>query len=350
MTPEFQELVKLYKSFDIEFPNLKPVTVAVWILESGRGESGLAVNHRNFAGIKYRSEISRYAKRVNYDAHDGNGYYCAFSTLDDFINGYWTLLDLSPHTGWRELAHGEVEFIRHVGSIWDEDPNYVERIIQLLPEARELLDTAMEEPDELPEDERGDARTLLLGRPSITISTDGKVVTGHDGLEIEYRGMDNCPYGKSATDNKKKFVGIVLHHTSPRHSTEWYIRYQIDGDRVRGGHFGYHFYISLAGIIYQGAPLTKRTNHISPHSSVRRSFGSIVQNTNSIGITCSRAGANDGFQPTDEQVRQVKTLTFALCDALEIPFANVFGHGEAQTNRMYSEGRFLAEEIRSWSN
>ncbi|MEM9230134.1 MAG: N-acetylmuramoyl-L-alanine amidase [Pseudomonadota bacterium] len=347
MTPEFRQLVEIYKATDIEFPNLKPVTVAVWVLESGRGESGLAVNHRNFAGMKYRSEISAYAKRVNYEAHDGNGYYCQFATLADFIAGYWAFLDRSPYEGWRELAHDEIEFIRHVGPIWAEDPNYVEKVLGLLPEARALLDAAEVEVD----DGLGaDTSRLLLGRPSLTISPDGKVASGNDGLDVIYRGSDDCPYGRTATRNRRAFAGIVLHHTSPRHTTEWYMQYQIDGDPVRGGHFGYHFYISPAGLIYQGAPLTMRTNHVSPSSSVRRSFGSLAQNTNSIGITCARAGTSSGFRPTDEQVREVKALTFALCDVYNIPFSNVFGHGEIQTNRVRSEGLFLAEEIRNWAN
>ena len=126
MTPEFRLLVELYKSMKIEFSNLKPITIAVWILESGRGESGLAVNHLNFAGMKYRTEINAFAKRVNYEGHDGNGYYCEFASLVDFVAGYWAFLDRSPYEGWRQRAHDEIEFIRHVGPIWAEDPNYVE--------------------------------------------------------------------------------------------------------------------------------------------------------------------------------------------------------------------------------
>lgn len=343
MTPEFRELIARYADTNVELPNLKPVTLAVWILESGRGESRLATEHRNFAGMKYRSEIAQYAKRVNYDAHDGSGYYCEFATLEDFISGYWAFLDRAPYAGWRDLAHDEAEFIRFVGPIWAQDQNYAEKVLNLLPEARDLLDTA-DAPSA--SDTNSDAGKLLLGRPNITLSPDGKVATGHNGLQIDYRGVDTCPYGRSASRNQKPFAGIVLHHTSPVHSTEWYVQYQIDGDPARGGHFGYHFYISPAGLIYQGAPLTKRTNHVSPTASVRRSFGSIVQNVNAIGITCARAGTDTGFNPTDAQVQNCKTLAFALCDTFNLPFANVFGHGEVQSNRVASEGKSIASAIR----
>ena len=44
----WHKLVEKYKSAVIEFPNLKPVTLAQWALESGRGGSELAKKHFNF--------------------------------------------------------------------------------------------------------------------------------------------------------------------------------------------------------------------------------------------------------------------------------------------------------------
>lgn len=348
-TDVFFDLVARYKSKTIEFPNLKPVTCAMWILESARGGSGLARNHLNFAGMKYRTEISEFCKRVLYTAHDGPGYYCEFPDLDSFIEGYWAFLDRTPYDGWRDLALDEHAFIHHIGGVWAEDPAYVTKVLSLLPEARELLDQETSNASSSTPDPGSVSTLLLPGRPTITISADGKQAIGSDGLEIEYRGVDSCPYGKTASANKRAFEGIVLHHTSPKHSTEWYVQYQIDGDAVRGGHFGYHFYISPAGLVFQGAPLTKRTNQVSPKSSVRRAFGQKIQNTNSIGITCARAGLSAGFSPTDEQKEQVLKLVFALCDALDIPFEHVVGHGEVQTNRHHTEGTSLASEIRAWA-
>jgi hypothetical protein len=190
---------------------------------------------------------------------------------------------------------------------------------------------------------------LIPGRPTIAISSDRKKVVGSEGLNIIYRGVDSCPYGKTASRNKKEFAAIVLHHTSPRHDTDWYVQYQIDGDRERKGHFGYHFYISPEGSIFQGAPMTKRTNHVSSKSRVRRNIGKFASNSNSIGITCSMAGLPQGFSPTNMQVSVVYDLVFALCDTYGISFSNVFGHGEIQNNRHKTEGASLAREIRSWS-
>jgi N-acetylmuramoyl-L-alanine amidase len=57
VTPLFTELVKDYALAIIEFEHLKPVTLAQWMLESGRGSSNLAAKHLNFAGLKWREEM-----------------------------------------------------------------------------------------------------------------------------------------------------------------------------------------------------------------------------------------------------------------------------------------------------
>lgn len=349
--PEFEELVSEYESTGIEFPALKPITLAMWILESGRGSSRLAKDHLNFAGMKYRSEITAYCKRVSYEAHDGSSYYCEFPDLQNFIQGFWAFLDRSPYDGWRNFSDDPLKFIEHVGPTWAGDPNYVDKVKGLLSEAEALLGVQTDTGSlGAPGASSGGSSALIPGRPTISLSADGKIAKGGDGLDIVYRGVDSCPYGKTATNNKKDFAGIILHHTSPKHTTEWYVQYQIDGDAARGGHFGYHFYISPAGVIYQGAPLTKRTNHVSPKSAVRNPFQRNLNNVNAIGITCARAGLEEGFSPTDEQRTQAKALIFALCDAFEIPFLNVAGHGEVQNNRHKTEGRSIATAVRSWAS
>ena len=186
------------------------------------------------------------------------------------------------------------------------------------------------------------------GRPSIDLSSDGKMAIGRNGLNIEYRGRDSCPYGKTATQMRKAFEAIIVHHTSPDHTTDWYVQYQIDGDPARGGHFGYHFYIAPDGKILQGAPLTKRTNHVKPSGEPqRRPFGKHANNTNAIGITCSGAG-RPSFQPTAQQV-DFERLTAALCQTFSIDFDRIYGDGEIQTDRHETEGRSAALAMRHWA-
>ena len=141
-----------------------------------------------------------------------------------------------------------------------------------------------------------------------------------------------------------------MHHTAADHDIDWYVQYQIDGDPERDppGHYGYHFYIAPNGRIVQGAPLTKRTNHVSPAASVRYEFGRAAQNTNAIGVCCVGAWNGGGFNPTKKQTSEATTLIFALADVYSIPFNNVFGHGELQSNRHREEGTSIARTVRDW--
>ena len=344
----FLELVKTYSNTSIEFPNFKAITLAMWLLESGRGKSKLAENHRNFAGMKYNSIVKDLCKRVTYESSAGSGYYCEFENLEYFIKGFWKFLEQDEFNGWR-FNETALEFILHIADTWSEDQKYSSKVIDLLAEATTLLDEAEKEEIAVTDivEIDTDDNFLIPGRPFIILSANSKIAKGNNGLDIIYKGSDDSPYGVSATRNKKDFEAIIIHHTSPKQSTDWYVKYQIRGDSERGGHFGYHFYISPEGKIIQGAPLTKRTNHISPKSSIRKRRS--IQNTNAIGITCVGAGLPQGFSPTNMQVAVAYDLVFALCDVFSIPFGEVYGHGEIQTNRHRTEGASIALEVRNWN-
>lgn len=190
------------------------------------------------------------------------------------------------------------------------------------------------------------SQPLGFSNPSVTVSSAG-VASGQNGLSIDYRGVATCPYGRSATQNQRPFEAIVVHHTGDTHTTDWYVQYQIDGDPGRGGHhFGYHFYIAPDGLIIQGAPLTKRTNHVKRSSHARRrDFGRHANNTNALGITCAEAGKPD-FQPTPEQLTSLNRLVRAIAPYYGIGFDRIYGHGEIQTDRHPSEGTSAAAALR----
>lgn len=65
VTPLFMELVKDYALAAIEFEHLKPVTLAQWMLESGRGSSKLATEHLKFAGLKWREAMVGFAAKIS---------------------------------------------------------------------------------------------------------------------------------------------------------------------------------------------------------------------------------------------------------------------------------------------
>ena len=141
----FNDLVHLYAGMDIEFPQLKAVTIAQWMLESGRGSSDLATQHLNFGGLKYRNEMSGWATSVFYEAHDGGEPYCKFDSLRNFIRGYWHFMDRDPYDGWRNHIATGADYIRFIGPIYDTAA-YPNKVLALLNEAQLLLDAAAPTP------------------------------------------------------------------------------------------------------------------------------------------------------------------------------------------------------------
>ena len=148
----FEELVARHKAAHIAFPALKPVTLAQWILESGRGTSRLATEHLNFAGLKWRSEMVGFATPVGYEAHDGLDFYCKFASLAAFIVGYWKFLSRSPYNGWEDrAAEGPEAFIHFIGPIYNPaGVTYVNQVLVLVDEATRRLNAAPAVPDILP--------------------------------------------------------------------------------------------------------------------------------------------------------------------------------------------------------
>jgi N-acetylmuramoyl-L-alanine amidase len=132
-------LVTIYQGAEIQYPRLRGVTLAQWMLESGRATSKLAKQHYNFAGLKWRREMAPYAKRVRYEAHDGVDFYCKFSTIGSFIKGYWAFLNRAPYSGWEEHVGTPEEFIRFIGPIYTPSKTYSAKVLALLPEAEKLL-------------------------------------------------------------------------------------------------------------------------------------------------------------------------------------------------------------------
>jgi N-acetylmuramoyl-L-alanine amidase len=164
MSGLFEELISRYKAANIAFPSLKPVTVAQWILESGRGTSRLATENLNFAGLKWRSEMVGFATPVEYEAHDGLDFYCKFGSLDAFIVGYWKFISRSPYNGWEDrVAEGPEAFIRFIGPIYNPaGVTYVNQVLALVDEATQLLNAAPGLPEILPPPDAGTPVVIVL--------------------------------------------------------------------------------------------------------------------------------------------------------------------------------------------
>lgn len=140
MTNElFRRLATVYSGEAIRYPQLRAVTLAQWALESGRGSSALARDHYNFGGLKWRKEMTPYATKVKYAAHDGEDFYCKFATLENFIAGYWAFLNRAPYSGWEANVATPERFIRFIGPTYTPRPDYADAVLALVPETEALL-------------------------------------------------------------------------------------------------------------------------------------------------------------------------------------------------------------------
>lgn len=146
-TEKFKQLVELYARTPIEFEHLKPITVAQWLHETGRGKSFLAEKHNNFGGMMWRSEMVEWRPFVNisyieYTSPSDNitTNYVSCATLIDWIKCYWRFINRTPYVGWRENAATGEKFLRFIFSKhYAMDPKYVDKVLSFLPEAHTLL-------------------------------------------------------------------------------------------------------------------------------------------------------------------------------------------------------------------
>ena len=140
----FKRLAAIYSRDDIQYPHLKAVTLAQWLIESGRGTSDLARLHYNFGGLKWRPEMRLFATPITYVAHDGVDKYCKFATLENFIDGYWAFIGRAPYSGWESHVSTGEDYIRFIGKVYTPKLGYANDVLALVPEAQSLLFAATE--------------------------------------------------------------------------------------------------------------------------------------------------------------------------------------------------------------
>lgn len=133
------KLATIYAQDKPRYPHLKAVTLAQWMIESGRATSELSTLHYNFGGLKWRKEMAGIATKVSYQAHDGLDDYCKFATIENFLTGYWTFLNRAPYSGWEAHTDTAEDFIGFIGPIYTPSPTYVSKVLALVPEAEALL-------------------------------------------------------------------------------------------------------------------------------------------------------------------------------------------------------------------
>ncbi|MCU0526799.1 MAG: N-acetylmuramoyl-L-alanine amidase [Elainella sp. Prado103] len=157
----WNEFVQELKSTQVEFEHLKVIQLAQAILESGRGKSDLFKLHGNPYGMKFRKEMRAIADPVTYtDSAGETDIYCQFDDLEEAVKGYWVFIDRPVYSGWRtsnSKPEDYIEFIAYAGYIGgpfdgsDEDRKrkdaYITKILDLLPEAKMLLNISIPDPE-----------------------------------------------------------------------------------------------------------------------------------------------------------------------------------------------------------
>lgn len=117
--------------------HLREMMLAQWAVESGWGNSRLAKEYNNFAGMKWRDFMKEHASKKWYKANDGGSFYCYFATQADFIRGFVHRLDKHPmYAGWREKSTTPEGFIQFVGPIWvgldvKRNAEYVRKVMRV---------------------------------------------------------------------------------------------------------------------------------------------------------------------------------------------------------------------------
>lgn len=290
----FEKLVAQYKSKDIAFPNLKAASLAMWILESNWGNSDLAMTHNNFGGIKYRKEMEKYATKIQYKAHDGNGFYCHFENLEDFIDGYWAFLERKPYEGWKNHAQDAESFISYIGPTWAEDKAYADKVIDLLDVAETLL-----------------APTDVQSADSAT----SKFVCAGCGAGDDHLAQKPTVDRQESTTQKSSRNGtdidhIVIHYTTSRkiEGTISHFKNAPIGKRVSA-----HYIIGQDGALVQ----MMSDDDCAWHS------GNGGMNRRSIGI---EHVAEKGDEITSEQAKKSADLIKWLMNQYDIKKENIIPH------------------------
>lgn len=215
-------LATIYAQEKIRHPKLRAVTLAQWMLESGRGTSDLASLHYNFGGLKWRPEMTGIATKVRYEAHDGVDDYCKFATIENFITGYWVFLNRAPYSGWEDRVGSGKKFIEFIGPIYTPSPSYAEDVLALVPEAEALLAGVAATPEQAQSSGATKLGTIVLdpghGGTSVVGGSSPNNAISISGVKEKKLTLDFCMtlrdllIAKASAANKQ--VNVVLTRTA----------------------------------------------------------------------------------------------------------------------------------------
>jgi hypothetical protein len=180
-------------------------------------------------------------------------------------------------------------------------------------------------------------------------------------MRLAYWANPRIRYSRAV---RKKIRGIVVHCNYPCGGKSCdpppsakralsLVQYLHNGDRRRGGRFGYHFYISQEGKVLQGAPLSQATNHIKGPRSPKRKPDApkYFSNASTIGISivgaCDPSYGRNREHITSWALEAALKTVKAVQKRFELPCDAIRGHGEMQSDRWSVEGVTVARIVRN---
>ena len=135
---KFEHVVEVYKSYQMEYPQLKEISLAHWIVESKNGKKHLAKYHNNYANIKWRKELFDPNKLCKPCEH-GKDSYASFKTVTNFIDGYWKFLGRKQFEKWEQRKDNPELFIKYLYASGYSEEDKTQEVINALPQAKKLL-------------------------------------------------------------------------------------------------------------------------------------------------------------------------------------------------------------------
>jgi hypothetical protein len=122
---------------------MKIACLAQAALESGWGRSKVAEVCLNFWGIKMRDELGGIAvgQEVAVTSEsDGRAIFAKFPAVRTAVAGWLIFLSRPYYRGWEAYKNDAEGFIRHIGQYWCPVKGYAEKVIDLFPEIKRILD------------------------------------------------------------------------------------------------------------------------------------------------------------------------------------------------------------------
>lgn len=149
-TQPFINAVKTLQTFDTFTYDQKVAIVAQWMHESVNGNSRLGQEHKNFAGLKWRSVLEPWGRpqSIKVPSETQPVEFALFPSGNFFAEGYRAFIGRDVYDGWEE-QNTPMKYIAHLWRAgYAVDTDYVDKVANYFDDARDLLrETRASDPD-----------------------------------------------------------------------------------------------------------------------------------------------------------------------------------------------------------